>query len=70
MDTNQPSIERPIHFGDISAVLLNVGLLNVGHEDEYLRNAAYDLLRAVSKHIKFESTPPIKGAESFPFLLS
>ncbi|KDQ15349.1 hypothetical protein BOTBODRAFT_54648 [Botryobasidium botryosum FD-172 SS1] len=62
MEMNQASVERPAHFGDISAVLLNVGLLNVGHDDEYLRNAAYDLLRAVSNHIKFDSTPPIKGA--------
>ncbi|KAG8959528.1 Ras GTPase activating protein ira2 [Tulasnella sp. 419] len=48
------SIERPVQLGNLSATLLNVGLLNLGHEDEPLRSTAFDLLSAVCKHIHYE----------------
>ncbi|KAG8981934.1 Ras GTPase activating protein ira2 [Tulasnella sp. 425] len=46
------SVERPVQLGNLSATLLNVGLLNVGSEDENLRGASYDLLCAVVKHLQ------------------
>ncbi|KIO22012.1 hypothetical protein M407DRAFT_28426 [Tulasnella calospora MUT 4182] len=46
------SVERPVQLGNLSATLLNVGLLNSGSEDESLRGASYDLLCAVVKHLQ------------------
>ncbi|KAG8886533.1 Ras GTPase activating protein ira2 [Tulasnella sp. 331] len=58
------SVERPIQLGNLSATLLNVGLLNVTTEDESLRGAAYDLLFALCKHIECDDPLmlPTEGA--------
>ncbi|KAF8592239.1 hypothetical protein K439DRAFT_1626245 [Ramaria rubella] len=55
-------------LSDVSAALLNVGLLNVCDEDELLRGAAYDLLFAVCAYVNYESNPlvPLRG----PFIPS
>ncbi|KAG8905759.1 Ras GTPase activating protein ira2 [Tulasnella sp. 403] len=51
-DGSSTSMERPIQLGNLTATLLNVGLLNVTSDDENLRGAAYDLLCAVCKHLQ------------------
>jgi hypothetical protein len=50
-------------LSDVSAALLNVGLLNVCDEDELLRGAAYDLLFAVCAYVNYEANPlvPLRG---------
>lgn len=50
-------------LSDVSAALLNVGLLNVCDEDESLRGAAYDLLFAVCAYVNYEANPlvPLRG---------
>ena len=50
-------------LSDVSATLLNVGLLNVCDEDESLRGAAYDLLFAVCAYVNYEANPlvPLRG---------
>ena len=51
-------------LSDVSAALLNVGLLNVCDEDESLRGAAYDLLFAVCSYVNYEANPlvPLRGS--------
>ncbi|KAG9027475.1 Ras GTPase activating protein ira2 [Tulasnella sp. JGI-2019a] len=57
-------VERPVQLGNLSATLLNVGLLNVTTEDESLRGAAHDLLFAVCKHMECDDALmlPTEGA--------
>jgi neurofibromin 1 len=63
-DGSQSSLNRQMQFGDISAMLLAGGLLNVCHEDENLRSSAYDLLSAVSTYLRYKDPAvlPVKGA--------
>lgn len=56
-DMQTPLTERFSRFSNVPATLLHVGMLNVDHEDEELRGAAYGLLGAVCSYIKYDKSP-------------
>lgn len=54
--------ERFPRLSNIAATLLNIGMININHENEALRGAAYDLLSAVCSYLRYEGNPiPSKG---------
>ena len=60
---NLHSFERTYSSGEISATLLNISLLNLGSDEEPLRNTAYDLATAVAASLNFDdsATLPFNG---------
>lgn len=61
---NLHSYERTYSSGEVSATLLNISLLNLGSDEESLRNTAYDLATAVAASLNFDdsATLPVNGA--------
>lgn len=53
-------VDRGLQISDVSATLLNIGLLGIDSEEEELRGAAYDLLGAICTHIGFDKQPMIE----------
>lgn len=60
-------VDRGLQISDVSATLLNIGLLGIDSEEEDLRSAAYDLLGAICAHIGFDKQPMVEceGAAIF-----
>lgn len=58
-------VDRGLQFANVSATLLNIGMLGIDSEEEELRNAAYDLLGAICKHIGFGKHPMIACEGAF-----
>jgi len=65
-EATAPLTERFLAFSNVAATLLHIGLLSVDLDDEELRGAAYDLLGAVCKYLKYDKSPIIasKGKNS------
>ncbi|KAF7964396.1 hypothetical protein HWV62_8641, partial [Athelia sp. TMB] len=58
-------VDRGLQISDVSATLLNIGLLNIDSEEEELRSAAYDLLGAICTHIGFDKQPMVTCEAGF-----
>jgi hypothetical protein len=56
-------VERPVYLGDLSATLLNIGLLNITQDDACLRGASYNLICAVSSALDYKDPQiiPVHG---------
>ncbi|KAL5507799.1 IRA2 [Sanghuangporus vaninii] len=57
--------DRFSRLSNISAALLNIGMLNVHHEHPDLRSSAYDLLRAVCSSINFDTDSMLPSSGGF-----
>jgi len=60
-DDNAPAIERTYTSKEISATLLNIGLLNLSSEDDTLRTTAYDLVCAVASSLSYDDNQVVPG---------
>jgi len=60
-DDNAPAIERTYTSKEISATLLNIGLLNLSSEDDALRTTAYDLVCAVASSLSYNDNQVVPG---------
>lgn len=60
-DDNTPAIERTYTSKEISATLLNIGLLNLSSEDDALRTTAYDLVCAVASSLSYDDNQVVPG---------
>lgn len=58
-EAQAPLAERFSRFSNVPATLLHIGFLSVDLNDEELRGAAYDLLGAVCKYLKYDKSPII-----------
>ena len=58
-EAQTPLAERFSRFSNVPATLLHIGFLSVDLNDEELRGAAYDLLGAVCKYLKYDKSPII-----------
>ncbi|KAF8883153.1 hypothetical protein CPB84DRAFT_1817082 [Gymnopilus junonius] len=60
-----PLTERFSRFSNVPAALLHIGFLSVDVNDEELRAAAYALLGAVCKYLKYDKSPIIAPKAGF-----
>ncbi|PPQ78909.1 hypothetical protein CVT25_002369 [Psilocybe cyanescens] len=64
-EAQAPLTERFSRFSNVPATLLHIGFLSVDLNDEELRGAAYDLLGAVCKYLKYDKSPIIASKAGF-----
>ncbi|KAG6336483.1 hypothetical protein ID866_2597 [Astraeus odoratus] len=58
-DSHSFSTERFPRLSNVSATLLQVGMLNIDSDEEDLRSAAYDLLGAICSYLGYDKNPII-----------
>ncbi|KAF4620069.1 hypothetical protein D9613_004830 [Agrocybe pediades] len=64
-DVPTPLAESFTVFSNVAATLLHIGFFSVDLDDEELRTAAYDLLGAVCKYLKYDQSPLISCKSGF-----